>query len=122
MWRTVNQDPPSDVRTEVDQCLDVLLGLDADDLIGMVDVEPFWFCQEPMKADDFDPLFFRCLSNRFSPLWGDFSDGIRQGVGGNLNPVVAQLSGILKDFFDGPPLEKLITNRNLDRALFTHFY
>ena len=121
MWRTMNQNLSSDVSAEVDECLDVFLSLDPDDFIGMVDVEPFWFRQQPMEADDFDPHFFRCLSNRFSPLRGDFSDGVCQGVGGDLNSVVAQLSRIPKDFFDRPSLEKLITDRDFDRAFFTHF-
>ena len=43
-----------DVGTEVDEGLDILLGLYANNLIRMVDVEPFRLDQQPMEPDDLD--------------------------------------------------------------------
>src|SRR3990170_1589159 len=122
MRRAVNQNPPSDVSTEVDERLDILLGFYADDLIGVVDVEPFRLRQQPVKTDDLDPVLFCCMPDGFPPLRCDFSDRVGQGVRGDLHPVVTQMSGILKDLFDGPSLKKLVANRNLYRVFFTHFY
>ena len=62
----------SDVGTEVDQGLDILLGSDADNLIRMIDVKPFRFHQQPVESNDLDATLFGGSANRFS-LFGDIS-------------------------------------------------
>src|SRR4030042_1522462 len=88
MWRTVNQNFSSNVGTEVDEGLDIFLGFNTNDLIGMSDVESFRLCQQPMEANNLDPVLFGCLPNGFPSLRRNFGDRVCQRAGRDLTPII----------------------------------
>src|SRR6266542_2144666 len=70
-----------------------------------------------MEADDLDSRVGGLLAKQRAALMRDVGDARRQGEGGDLEPVVANLLREATHFVERPPLEELVADRESHPAI-----